>query len=282
LDGIDPPAPPGPDGRRVTTVKGTDASEQHRDGERWPNPAGANARSVWTIATEPTPFAHFATWPQKLVGRMIQAGTSERGCCPVCGAPWVRETESAGGGANHQGARAAIDPAKFGAMLQQHRERKGLTRRQVAGHFLSKTGGVTGIIWNWENGLAPPSPSEWPKLRDLLGIGPDYDHLFVVQEATTDGWRENERGALVSGKSGLAGGADTAKRIRTTAWLQTCDHNTEPAPCSVLDPFAGSGTTMLVARKHGRHAIGIELNAGYCEIAAERLAQQSLLAEGCA
>jgi DNA modification methylase len=42
------------------------------------NPAGANARSVWNIATEPTPFAHFATWPQALVRRMILAGTSER------------------------------------------------------------------------------------------------------------------------------------------------------------------------------------------------------------
>ena len=41
--------------------------------------AGANARSVWTIPTEPTPFAHFATWPQKLCRRMIQAGCPEGG-----------------------------------------------------------------------------------------------------------------------------------------------------------------------------------------------------------
>ena len=60
------------------------------------NRSGANARSVWTIATEPTPFAHFATWPQKLVSRMILAGTSERGVCPECGGPWVRETSSEG------------------------------------------------------------------------------------------------------------------------------------------------------------------------------------------
>jgi DNA modification methylase len=58
------------------------------------NPAGANARSVWQIPTQPTPFAHFATWPEALVRRMILAGTSERGCCPECGAPWVRETET--------------------------------------------------------------------------------------------------------------------------------------------------------------------------------------------
>jgi len=67
------------DGRRITTVTGGSGSEQHRNGERWPNPNGANARSVWTIPTEPTPFAHFATWPQALVKRMILAGCPEGG-----------------------------------------------------------------------------------------------------------------------------------------------------------------------------------------------------------
>ena len=96
LGDLPPEAPRGPDGRRATAVKGGDNSEQHRDGERWPA-SGANARSVWTIPTEPTPFAHFATWPQKLVSRMILAGTSERGVCPECGGPWVREVEITGG-----------------------------------------------------------------------------------------------------------------------------------------------------------------------------------------
>lgn len=57
------------------------------------NPAGRNARSVWSIPTEPTPFAHFATFPQALVERCIKAGTSEHGACSECGAPWRRITE---------------------------------------------------------------------------------------------------------------------------------------------------------------------------------------------
>jgi DNA modification methylase len=80
------------DGRKVTKVVGQDGSIQHRNGERWPG-SGANLRSVWSIPTEPTPFAHFATWPTKLIEQMILAGTSEMGCCAECGAPWVRDTE---------------------------------------------------------------------------------------------------------------------------------------------------------------------------------------------
>lgn len=44
----------------------------------------------------------------------------------------------------------------------------------------------------------------------------------------------------------------------------------------ILDPFAGSGTTALAARRAGRRSIGIDLNAGYLTIARERLAQPSL------
>jgi DNA modification methylase len=49
-----------------------------------------NRRSVWTIATAPFKGAHFATFPPKLVEPCILAGTSEHGCCAVCGAPYTR------------------------------------------------------------------------------------------------------------------------------------------------------------------------------------------------
>jgi len=50
-------------------------------------------------------------------------------------------------------------------------------------------------------------------------------------------------------------------------------------PAIVLDPFIGSGTVAHVARKLGRHAVGIDLNESYLELAARRLQQQSLFAE---
>jgi DNA modification methylase len=53
------------------------------------DPTGGNRRSGWTIATRPHD-AHFATFPANLVEACVLAGTSERGCCPCCGAPWER------------------------------------------------------------------------------------------------------------------------------------------------------------------------------------------------
>lgn len=52
-----------------------------------------NRRSVWTITTKPFKGAHFAVMPEALAEPCILAGTSEKGTCPNCGKPWVRQVE---------------------------------------------------------------------------------------------------------------------------------------------------------------------------------------------
>jgi DNA modification methylase len=53
-------------------------------------PPSRNLRTVWTIPTQPYPGSHFATFPEELAERCIKAGTSEKGACPKCGAPFQR------------------------------------------------------------------------------------------------------------------------------------------------------------------------------------------------
>lgn len=56
--------------------------------------------------------AHFAAWPPRLVAPMILAGTSERGCCPTCGAQWWRRVEKTKGDAEAKDRPKHLQSAK--------------------------------------------------------------------------------------------------------------------------------------------------------------------------
>jgi DNA modification methylase len=58
-------------------------------------------------------------------------------------------------------------------------------------------------------------------------------------------------------------------------WVAGCACGTsETVPCTVMDTFFGSGTTGVVAMRHGRKFIGCELNPEYAAIATGRLAEE--------
>ena len=62
--------------------------------------------------------------------------------------------------------------------------------------------------------------------------------------------------------------------VKTLGWQPTCKCNADKVPSIVLDPFAGAGTTLWVAKKLNRRAVGYEISEEYCQLAVERMRQQ--------
>ena len=56
-------------------------------------------------------------------------------------------------------------------------------------------------------------------------------------------------------------------------WLMAYLLKKYPEAALILDPFAGSGTTLRAAKDMGRKSIGVEISEAYSEIAARRLEQ---------
>jgi DNA modification methylase len=69
-------------------------SQREQPDRVWGAGGGANLRNVWTLSSEPYKAAHFATFPRTIPERCIKAGTSAKGVCAECGAPWERITET--------------------------------------------------------------------------------------------------------------------------------------------------------------------------------------------
>lgn len=149
---------------------------------KWDSSQGRNRRSVWTITTKPYKGAHFATFPPALVEPCILAGTSEKGCCPECEAPWKRIVK-----------RKAMEIRR-----SKRTHSKGRTRSSGT--------------------MVKPPESE------------------------------------------------------TVGWEPGCKCGAPAVGCTVLDPFAGSGTVAQVAQQHGRNFVMIELNPEYVELMKKRLA----------
>lgn len=123
------------------------------------------------------------------------------------------------------------------------------------------------IIWGGNYYPLPPVRGwlAWDKMQKHSGS--EFELAWTNLSIPTRTFRLSRVEAYSKGKV-----HPTQKPISLIDWCLTFTPNAQ----SVLDPFMGSGTTIVAARKVGRRAIGIELEEKYCEIAVRRL-QQAVL-----
>ena len=109
-----------------------------------------------------------------------------------------------------------------------------------------------------ECGCCPKCRTPWRRLTKRTALKRERPNDRTARHAAGPG--VNSCGNTVAGTS-----------VETLGWEPGCSCGCEPVPCVVLDPFAGAGTTMLVADRLGRRSVGIELSPEYAEMARKRI-----------
>ncbi len=119
-----------------------------------------------------------------------------------------------------------------------------------------------------ERGVCPVCGKPWERVVRKGAAVNRPDNPNDVLPYTANGSTSHGTGATTLHK---------ARVVETTGWQAGCSHDAAPVPAIVLDPFAGSGTTLLVARRLGRIGLGFDLSLTYLrECAAERLGHNLL------
>jgi len=125
-----------------------------------------------------------------------------------------------------------------------------------------------------EAGCCPACGAPWAPVVEREGGPPPGDHR-ALEDFKSEGYCEAHPTGVLAGKSlcdlYVKYGYPT---ISVVGYRPTCRcPSADPVPAVVLDPFAGTGTTLAVAVELGRRAIGIELNPDYLPFIAERVAK---------
>ena len=114
----------------------------------------------------------------------------------------------------------------------------------------------------------PACGKGWERVIEKKSYRPEVvkDGVRFVDASRTDKTRK------LNGKS--KEWLDAAASIQTLGWQPACDCVASGTiPGTVLDPFAGSGTTLAVAAEQGRSGIGCELNPEYIALAKKRISE---------
>jgi site-specific DNA-methyltransferase (adenine-specific) len=112
-----------------------------------------------------------------------------------------------------------------------------------------------------------------------IGVGPygfcTWQPILIYGKDPYGGKGSRPDGvSLPTAARDIVGGHPCPKPVTVMTWL--IQRMISDPDGVVLDPFTGSGSTLVAAKQLGYHAIGIELSEAYCDVAVRRLAQGSL------
>lgn len=257
-----------------------------------------NRRNIWRLSAEAFKGQHFAAFPRSLPERCIKIGTSAKGCCPHCLAPWRRITERTklkrsrpndltkrtgeGGTGNHcANTVAGVDVKTVGweptctcgapdGFRQDDFEVIESPTGERAGEDPSLETGRAGMNRPRGDGegTRPMTRYEQRQYAKQLKASPHREDMASeAHEAFAHYVRTDKSGARPIPHDLLERwiGRGWLERIAVPEWIPP-----EPIACRVLDPFSGSGTTGEVAFHLGRDYIGIDLSSEYLPLARER------------
>ena len=167
--------------------------------------------------------------------------------------------------------------APMGRYLQTEWERAGWK----AGKVGKALGFDSALPVRWSEGSSLPSEDAYKRLRALLNGG---DGEYLRREY------EDLRRPFGLDRRDLLGDIWDFPSVPPSPTRHPCEKpepllahimrtTTRPGD-TIIDPFAGSGSTLRVARQLGRKAIGIEMDPKWCEHATRRLGQASFDLEG--
>jgi len=119
------------------------------------------------------------------------------------------------------------------------------------------------VVWGGNNYSLPPSRCWLVWNKPEIPTLSDVEFAWTNLDAPSKAFRENRM---------EHNGHPTEKPLSLIKWCLSFF----PDAQTILDPFMGSGTTLVAAKQLGRKAIGIEIEQKYCDIAVKRLGQEVL------
>lgn len=155
----------------------------------------------------------------------------------------------------------------FAEHLKERRVAAGLTQKDIAKHFPSRTGGMTGCVWNWENAMNVPTSQQWQILQEMLGLSDEWTNLIKRVEAEREvvGKYETDMGGLGGERLGSAGGNITVPATpaaqKWSGWGTALKPAYEPIVVA-RKPLIGTVAQNVLT--HGTGALNIDA----CRIAA--------------